>query len=128
MEKLEKLVKRIRLNYVISACIFCLILILGLWFIAHKTFTITAWSYGIIVLLFLSFLIGLLAVISVVAAYREMSRLNAEELSEKMQDLKKENETLRKKVNEMKKENEALRKKVNENEDGISASRQPENM
>lgn len=78
--------------YAIPACILCILCIVGTAIIGGVMFRIDEWSYGIIVLLMLALALMTMAIISIVAMYREVSRLHArkfpDDVLEKMKQLK----------------------------------------
>ena len=78
--------------YAIPACILCILCIVGTPIIGGVMFRIDEWSYGIIVLLMLALALMTMAIISIVAMYREVSRLHArkfpDDMLEKMKQLK----------------------------------------
>lgn len=90
----------IKKNYCIPAIITCAVCVIGLAMIGYFTFNTNEWSYGIIVLLFLAFVLGTLAIVSLVAMYREVGRLHDRKFPSDMIDLMTE---LIKKVEECEK-------------------------
>lgn len=77
--------------YAIPACVLCFLCIAGTAIIGGVMFKIDKWSYGIIVLLLLALALMTMAIISIVALYREVSRLHArkfpDDVLEKMKQL-----------------------------------------
>lgn len=77
--------------YTIPACILCFLCIAGMAIIGGVMLRTDEWSYGIIVLLMLALALMTMAIISIVAMYREVSRLHArkfpDDMLEKMKQL-----------------------------------------
>lgn len=78
--------------YAIPACALCILCVVGMAIIGGVMFRTDEWSYGIIMLLMLALALMTMAIISIVAMYREVSRLHArkfpDDLLEKMKLLK----------------------------------------
>lgn len=93
-DQLEKLtfsfVTYIDKYYAIPACILCILCIVSLAIIGGVMFGIDEWSYGIIVLLMLALALMSMAIISIVAMYREVSRLHARKFPDDTLDLMKQ--------------------------------------
>ena len=89
--KLEKItlsiVTYIDKYYAIPTCILCILCIVGVAIIGGVTFRTNEWSYGIIVLLMLALALMTMAIISIVAMYREISRLHARKFPDDTLDL-----------------------------------------
>jgi hypothetical protein len=101
-ETLDKTLNGKYLNiYLIFAGCLCALCILGMVLIGIVAFEKNTWSYGLIILLFLSLVMAILAVISLVAYYREKGRyheriipLDIAELSDRIQKVEEENDNL----------------------------------
>lgn len=76
--------------YAIPACILCILCIVGMAIIGGVMFRIDEWSYGIIVLLMLALALMTMAIISIVAMYREVSRLHARKFPDDMLEIMKQ--------------------------------------
>lgn len=89
--------------YLIFAGSLCAVCILGMVLIGIVAFEKNTWSYGLIILLFLSLVMAILAVISLVAFYREKGRYHEriadnEQLYRQIQTLLAENKGLNKQL------------------------------
>lgn len=90
-------------NYRIFAGCLCALCILGMVFIGIVAYEKNTWSYGLIILLFLSLVMAILAVISLVAFYREKGRYHEriadnEQLYRQIQTFLAENKELNKQL------------------------------
>lgn len=101
LESIKKRIKSIldktdyiKKYYLAPSVVFCVLFLLGLALIGCFTFNSKDWTIGIVVLLFLALILGLLAVISVIAMYREISRKQARMNSDEIADVKRRLERL----------------------------------
>ena len=79
---LEEIKKEINRYYLIPSIILIVLCVLELLYIGIKASSGTPWSIGLCILIFLGIVLTTLAIIAMVATYRELSRLHNEEKKE----------------------------------------------
>lgn len=98
-------------RYCFLACIFCATCIIGLTLIGVFAFNTKTWSYGVAVLLFLSLVLAVMAVVALVALYREIGRYHERkfpiEVQGRIKELESEVERLEKENPQSHEENDA---------------------
>lgn len=94
----------ININYRLPTCIIgAIFLVVGI-VLGFKAFNVNIWSIGIIVLLFLTLVLGLATLISLIATFREIGRKQAREYSDEMKNINnrldklESNEELKKRI------------------------------
>ena len=90
-------------NYVIPTCIIGAVFLVVLSLIGCFLYRVNSWSYGIIVLLFMAFVLGLATLISLIATFREMGRKQARESSDEINKIKESVRDLETKLMDMQK-------------------------
>ena len=126
-DKFNTLRGRYLIVYFVIAFVLCVSCIIGLALIGLVMFETNTWSYGVIVLLFLALVLAILAIISLVALYREKGRYHERmfpiEVDNKMKSLKAENQSLNEGIQSLRTDIQSLKTENQSLNEGIQSLR-----
>lgn len=76
----------IKENFIWPAVILCALCVVGLALIGYFTIDKSKWSFGLVILLLLSAALVILAIVSLIAMYREVSRVRERQCPQNVKD------------------------------------------